>query len=91
MDPGTAAIVASTLSALAGGAVSGLGSAQKKKAAKFRSREMKRETYADLLNEALQRNAELHTHEASQRMRKGKASTENMMNTASILREAFNI
>ena len=87
IDPGTAMLIASAISAgtqAIGGALSGNKS-------KMRAREMKRETRAGLLQDAQQRGAELEGHRLSSRARKGKRSAQSMQDTADLVRGAFNI
>ncbi len=91
MDPATATILAATIAAAAQGGSTAFGMSKEKKAAKRKSKEMKRETRASLLSDALQRNAELEGHRLSSRAKMGKASTRNLLETANTLREAFNI
>jgi len=91
IDPGTAMLIASAVSAAAAGAGQAISGSKAKKAAKLRSKEMKRETHAGLVNEALQRAAELETHKLSSRGKLAKRSTQSMQNTADLVRGAFNI
>lgn len=91
MDPGTAMLISA---AIAGGAQLGgqaMSSNKQQQAAKYRSREMKRETFAGLLEDALQREAELEAHRLKSRSRLGKSKAQNMQDVASLVRGAFNI
>lgn len=86
-----AVIAALVANAAAQGASSYFGSQQQARNAKRRSKEMKRETYASLLNDALQRNAELEGHRLSTRSKQSKARSNASATSSAQLREAFNI
>lgn len=87
IDPATAMLIASAVSA-AGSAITGN---KTKKAAKLRAEEMKRETEAGLLQDTLSRGAELEGHRLSSRAHMGKRRARSMQDTADIVRGAFNI
>jgi hypothetical protein len=91
IDPGTASLIASAVS-LAGQGVGGLlGSKKAKKTANLRSKEMKRETRAGLLQDAQQRASDLEQHRLESRSRSRKRSAQSMQDTADLVRGAFNI
>jgi len=89
--PMVLAALAAAVSAAAQGGTSYFGKKQQERNTKRKTKEMKRETYASLLNDAMQRNAELEGHRLSSRAKLGKASSNNSANSSSLLREAFNI
>ncbi len=102
MDPGTALLIASAISAGAQAIGSKMGSkkqkkaakAQKKaldKAAKRRAKETKRETKAGLLEDSLKRSTELEAHRLSQGQKSSKRKATSMQGTADLVREAINI
>jgi hypothetical protein len=91
MDPGTAMLVATAVAAAAKGAGDFFGSQKEKKAGKRRAKEMKRETHANNLNEALQRSAELEAHRLSTRQKLGKSRASKSQETADLVRGALNI
>lgn len=91
IDPGTAMLVAAAVSAAAQGAGQAISGSKAKKAGKLRAKEMKRETYGGLIQDALQRNAEMEAHRLSSRARVGKRSGQAMQETADLVRGAFNI
>jgi hypothetical protein len=91
IDPGTAMLLASAVSSAASGAGEAISGRKAKKAGKLRAKEMNRETYGALIQDALQRNAELEAHGLSSRSRLGKRSGQSMQETADLVRGAFNI
>ena len=91
MDPGTATIIATALATAAKSAGEAASGASASKAAKRRSKESKRETYAGLLNDALQGGSELQAHHMHTRGRSTKRSAQSMQDTADLVRGAFNI
>ena len=91
MDPATIAIISSLISAAAGGIGGAFSNKKMKEAAKMRSKETKRETHAGLLQDALQRSAELEGHRLSSTAKLGKRRSQSMQDTADLVRGAFNI
>lgn len=91
LDPVTAMLIASAVSAGAQGIGSAISGNKAKKAGAMRAKQMKRETRAGLLNDAQQRAAELEGHRLSSRAKSGRRSSESMQNTADLVRGAFNI
>ena len=91
VDPGTALLVASAVSAGAKGAGDFLSGKKSEKAAKRRAKETKRETQAGLFQDALQRSAELEAHRLSSRQKLGKRKTQSLQDTADLVRGAFSI
>lgn len=89
--PMALAAIAAAISAAAQGGTAYFGKKQQERNTKRKTKEMKRETYASLLNDAMQRNAELEGHRLSSRAKLGKASSNNSVNSSALLREAFNI
>lgn len=91
MDPATATILASVIasSASAGGSV--LGGMSAKRAAQRKAKEQDRATRAMMLNDSLQRQAELEGERYGSRSRLGKRRAQSLMDTAASMREAFNI
>jgi hypothetical protein len=91
MDPATGAIIAAAISAAASGASAGYGARKQKKASKYRSNELRRETYANLLNSAMQGSAELEGQALSGNSQLSQRRTKNLFDTSNVLREAFGI
>lgn len=91
MDPATALLVTTAVAAAAKGAGSYFGSQQEQKAAKRRAKETKRETHANMLNDALQRSAELEAHRLASRQKLGKSRANKSQETADLVRGALNI
>lgn len=91
MDPGTALIVASLISAGAQAGAGALGGRREKKLSKARAKESKRETMADLLNSAFNREAENEVQRLDSRGRLGRRRSQSAMDTANLVREAFTI
>jgi hypothetical protein len=91
MDPGTAMLIATAVATAAKGASDFMGGQSEEKAAKRRAKEMKRETHAGLLQDALQRSAELESHRLGSRQKLGKRRTQSLQDTSDLLRGAFNI
>jgi pyridoxal/pyridoxine/pyridoxamine kinase len=82
------ATAVSTAAKGAGDYFSGQGSARQ---AKRKAKETRRETEAGMLQDALQRSAELQAHGLASRKKLGQRSAQSMQNTADLVREAFNI
>ncbi len=91
VDPATAMLIATAVATAAQGAGSYLSGKKSEKGSKLRSKETKRETHAGLLQDAMQRNAELEAHRLSSRGRKGKRKAQSMQDTSDLVRGAFNI
>lgn len=91
MDPGTAMMLAAAVQAAFEGGGSALGAKRQKKADKAASKEMKRATYADLLDDTRQRQAELEGQRYTSRSDIGKRRNQALMNTAASVREAFRL
>jgi hypothetical protein len=91
VDPATALLIASAIgtSAEVGGNI--FSGRKAKKAGKMRAKEMKRETHAGLLQDALQRSAELQTHGLNSRSKTGKNRARSFQDTADLIRGAFEI
>ena len=91
IDPGTAMLIATAVATAAKGAGDFFGSQNEKKAAKRRSKEMKRETYGGLHDEAMQRGAELEAHRLGSSSKLAKRSSQSLQDTSDLLRGAFRI
>lgn len=91
VEPGTAMLIASAIQAAAKAGGDYLGSKKEKKAGKRRAKETKRETYAGLLQDSLQRGAELEGHRLSGRSKLGKRKSQSMQDTADLVRGAFKL
>ncbi|HET9433063.1 MAG TPA: hypothetical protein VFO37_04865 [Chitinophagaceae bacterium] len=82
MDPGTAAIVATIIS----GAIQ---SGMEWNMSKRRAKQLKRESYADVLNSTLQRQAELAEHGLQTSKKIGTGKARGLVETASTFRDIF--
>lgn len=91
MLPAAAVLVASAISAASKGYGDYKANKNAKKQAKYRSKEMERETHAGLLQDALSRSAELEGHRLSSRKKLGKRRAESLQDTADLMRGAFNL
>lgn len=91
VDPGTAMLIATAVATAAKGAGDYLGNKNQEKQAKRRAKETKRETHAGLLQDALQRGAELEAHRLASSQKLGKRKAQNLNDTASVVRGALNI
>jgi len=91
MDPGTAILVASAIASAANIGGQAMSSKKQEKAAKYRAKEMERETKAGLFQDALQRSAELEAHRLTGRSKLGKRKSQSFQDTADLVRGAFNI
>lgn len=91
VDPATATIIASAVGAGASMGSKALGSKAKKKAGKYALKEMKRETLASLLQDALNRDTELEAHKLGTRAKKSRRRTQSLQDTADLVRGAFSI
>lgn len=91
VDPGTALLVATAVATAAKGAGDYLSSKKAKKQAKMRSKEMKRETHAGILEEAQKRGLDLEAQRLSGSQKMGKRKAQSMQDTADIMRGALNI
>ena len=68
-----------------------LGGKLAEKSGKLRSKESNRETKAALIQDALQRSAEMQNHRLSTRNKLGKRRSQSLQDTSDLLRGAFNI
>ena len=91
MDPGTAMLVATAVATAAKGASDFFTGKSADKAAKRRAKETKRETHAGVLQDALQRSAELQAHGLQSRGKLGKRKTQASQETSDLIRGAFKI
>lgn len=89
MEPMTAMIIASAIAAAAQGGAGYYAGQKAKEAGKLKATEMKRQTYADLLNTALQNQAELQGQGLDSSKRMGGARTRGLMETAANVRDSF--
>lgn len=91
MDPGTAMLVATAVATAAKGAGDFFSNKSAKKQVKRKAKEAKRETEAGLLDEAMNRSAELEAHRLSSRNKLGKRRAQSTQDTADLVRGALNI
>lgn len=91
MDPGTAMLVATAIATAAKGAGDYMSGQNAEKAAKRRAKETKRETYANLFDEALGRSGELEGHRLQSRNRLGKRGTQSMLDSSDLIRGALGV
>ena len=91
IDPGTAMLIATAVATAAKGAGDAMSSSNAAKAAKRRAKETKRETQAGLLQDTLQRSAELQAHGLQSRNKMGKRRAQSLMDTAETVRGALKI
>lgn len=91
VDPGTAMLIATAVATAAKGAGDYMSGQKAKKSGKLRAKETKRETQANLFQDALNRSAELEAHRLASSNRLGKRRTQSMQDTSELLRGAFNI
>lgn len=91
IDPGTAMLVASAISAAVKGAEGGIAGQAAKKQSKRNAKQAKRETYSGLLQDALGRSAELEAHRMGSSQKLGKRRTQSMLDTSELVRGAMNI
>lgn len=91
VDPGTAMLIATAVATAAKGAGDYFGSKTQEKQAKRRAKESKRETHASLMDEALNRGAELEAHKLASRNKLGKGKVRSSQETADLVRGALNI
>lgn len=91
VDPGTAILIATAVASAAKGAGDYFSGKGADKAAKRRAKEMRRETEADVLDQALNRSAELEASRLQGRNRLGKRRAQSSQDTADLLRGALNI
>jgi hypothetical protein len=91
VDPATAALIATAVAAAAKGAGDYVGNQGAKKQGKRRAKETRRETHAGLLQNELDRSAELEAHRLSTRSKLLKRKTQSMQDTSDLLRGALNI
>lgn len=91
VDPATAMLIATAVASAAKGAGDYLSGQKSSKSSKLRSKETKRETHAGLLNDALQRSAELEEQRLAGRRKLGKRRTHSLQETTDLVRGAFNV
>jgi hypothetical protein len=91
MDPGTAMLIATAVATAAKAGGDALSNSNAKKAASRRAKETKRETQAGLMNDALQRSAELEAHGLQSRGKMGKRRAQSINDTADLVRGALRI
>ena len=91
VDPGTAMIIAQAIASAAKAGGDFLGGKTQEKQAKRRARETERETHANLMDEALNRNAELEAHKLASRNRLSKSKARTSQETADLVRGALSI
>jgi hypothetical protein len=91
MDPGTAILISTAIATAAKGAGDYISGQKQGDIGKRRAKQTKRDTYADLLNEAMQRSAELRAHELASRQKLGKRQVGNFQDTSDIVRGALSI
>ena len=91
MDPATAMLIATAVATAAKGAGDYMSGQSSSKSAKRRSKEMRRETEAGMLQDALQRSAELSAHGIQTRSKLGKRKVQSNQETADLIRGAFRI
>jgi len=91
MDPATAAILASAVAASAKGVGDYFSGRKEKKAAKMKAKETKRQTLANLMNDALEGSAEYESQGLSSRAKMGKRRSQSLQDTSDLVRGAFNI
>lgn len=91
VDPGTAMLIATAVQTAVKGAGDYLSGKSGSKSAKRKSKETKRETQGGMLQDSLQRGAELEAHGLSSRKKLGQRKSQSMQNTSDLVREAFNL
>jgi len=91
VDPGTAMLIATAVATAAKGAGDFMSGQSAEKAAKRRAKETKRETQAGILQDALQRNAELSAHGLHSRGKLGKRRGQSLQDTSDLVRGALSI
>lgn len=84
-------LISAAIQAAAKGGSAALASKAEKKMQKRKSRESERETHAGLLQDTLQRGAELEGQKLQGRKNLGKAKIKNHFDTADIVRGALNL
>ena len=91
VDPATAMLIATAVASATKAGGDAVAGSNAKKAAKRRSKETKRETQAGLLQDALQRSAELQAHGLQSKGRLGKRRAQSMQDTAEMVRGALKV
>lgn len=91
VDPATAALVATAVSAGAKGISDFFKGKNTKKQGKMKAKETRRETMANMAHEAHEGSSDLETHGMSNRLRKSKRRAKSMQDTTDIVRGAFNL
>jgi hypothetical protein len=91
MDPATMTLIAQAVASAAQAGGQALTGRQADKASRRRAKETRRETEADVLDQAMQRSAELEAHNLGNRKRSGKRRAQSMQETSDLVRGALNI
>lgn len=95
MEPVTAMIIASAIASGASAAGGAMGQRrakkEKSKESRIRAKEMKRETKADRLHQAFQRNAELEANRLASSGKSIRRGAQSMQDTSDLIREALSI
>lgn len=91
IDPLTASLIATAVNVGVQAISNKLSGNKQKKAGNMRAKETKRETYATILNDALQRNAEHEAHRLSKGANLAKRRSKGLQDTTDVVRGAFNI
>ena len=91
VSPATAMLIATAVSAAAKGASDYFGNKKEKKANKRRAKETERETKANLVQDALQRSAELKGHKLSSHRKLAKGRAASSQETSDLIRGALKI
>jgi len=89
MDPATGMIIASIIASATAGGMGAYSGSQAKKAGQMRAKEMKRQTFADMLNSTLQNQAEIQGQSLDTSRKLGTARTRGLLDTASTMRDSF--
>lgn len=87
IDPGTAMLIATAVNA----GVQGFTGSRANKLAKKKSKEMQRETHAELSEQAHNRAADLEEHRLGSQARRSKKKARNLAETTDLVRGAFKI
>jgi hypothetical protein len=91
IDPATAMLIATAINTGAQAIGGALSSNKAKKAGKLRSKELKRETFGNLLNDAMQRGSEIQESRMKSGTRIGQRKAQNLNDTATLMRGAFGL
>ena len=91
MDPITIALIAKAVETGVKSVNSAVEANRAKKIGKKKIKEMKRQTYGNLLNEEMERSAESSRHGAKSGLKKSKSHARNQHDTSDLVRGALNI